>query len=403
MKPLKFVFVVFLFTTFCQTVVFAQAGRKDTQTSPTPSVNDPVKETLETKTSDKNLEPVKFLISGNLDKFVGQLNELGKLGYRVDKSFNFGGDAAESQSFAAVLRLQNGNSFEYDWLTSPNKDFLESRLNYKTENGFYPIQTFGITACGDKSIDTDKSVVVIDSPLLRLAKGDVFLLERKNRITQKTKDYKVFVAKIGIGKNPAKELQTALDTVSKEYRPFKILFNRGGLIDFSVSILLENDLNQEVSQKTDYKFVKAINGFEKEINSLAQNGYKFLSGRRIGLIKYALMTKDSDEAVSYKFVDEEKYEKDLAKMIKSDDAYHRRFIGDSECDSAKTIGGKLVFEQSQNSTANKTEYNYFRLTAKNEAFPKDETIGDIKNLLAENYEVRDVFYSNGIVVILEKR
>jgi len=393
----------FLLLAFCRTTVFTQSGRKDAQTSSTPNADVSEKETPEANSSDQNLETVRFLVAGNLSRFVEQLNEFGKSGYRVDKAFNFGGDAATySQSFAAVLRLENGNKYEYDWLTSPNKDFLESRLNYKTESGFYPIQTFGITACGDKSFDSDKDDSIINSPVLRLNKGDVFLLERKNGIMKKPKNYKVFVAKIGIGKNPSKELQSALDNVSKEYRPFKILFNRDGFIGFSVSVLLEDDLNEKVSRQTDYKFVKAINGFEKEINSLANTGYKFLSGRRIGLIKYAVMAKDSDEAVAYKFVDEEKYEKDMVKMIKSDDIYHGHFIGDSECDSPKTIGGKLVFEQSTNVASKNKDYKYIHLTTKKTFSSTDETISEINKLLSENYEAEDIFYSNGVVLILTK-
>lgn len=280
-------------------------------------------------------------------------------------------------------------------MTSPNKDFLESRLNYKTEKGFYPVQAFGITACGDKSFDSDKDVSIIDSPLLRLNKGDIFLLERKNGVAEKTKDYKVLIGKIGIGKNSSKELQTALDNVSKQYRPFKILFNKGGFADFSVSILLEDDLEREVSRKTDYKFVKEVNGFEKEINSLAADGYRFLSGRRIGLIKYALMAKNSDEAIEYKFADQDKYEKEIAKIIKPNDTYQGIFTGDSECDSNKTIGGKLVFEQSQNGAK---DYKYIRLRGGK----SDETNAEINKLLNENYEVKGIFFSNGVILILAK-
>ena len=386
MKITKIIFFLSIFLIFTVSTSFAQSGGKDIS---------------ENKVSGKNSEKVRFLNSANLSRFIEELNELGKLGYRVDRAFNFGGDANLSQGFGAVLNLESGNTYEYDWLTSPNKNYLESRINFRAESGYYAVQTFALTACDDKTFESDIEPLPQNSTFLRLTKGDVFLLERKNGNVKKTKDYKVFVGKIGIGKNPSKELQTALDTVSKEYRPFKILFNRGGLLDFSVSILLEDDLNQEVSQKTDYKFVKQINGFEKEVNSPARNGYRFLSGRRVGMIKYALMAKDSDTAVSYNFIDQNKYEKDLAKNFKQGDVFQSLFIGDSDCDASKTTGGKLVFLQ-PGKDARTADHKYLRLTDKKNNSPTDETATEVKRLLAESYRISDVFYSDGVVLVFTK-
>lgn len=346
-------------------------------------------------------EKFKFFVSGDLPRFFEELNKLGKLNYRVVKTFNFGGDAAGGQSFAAVLELDTGNTYEYDWLTSPNKNYLESRLNFRTEKGFYPVATFAISACGDNSYDPDGDPAVTDSPLFRLTKGDIFFLERKNGNTRKTKDYKVFVGKIGLGKNPTKELQTALDSAPSRYRPFKILFSRGGFVDFSVSILLENDLSKSESAKIEYEFVKQVSGFEKKVNSLAQNGYRFLAGRRVGMMKFVLMAKTAETPISYAFVDEIKYEKEIPKTIKAGDVYAARLVGDLECDSTKTIGGKLVFEQNLKD-ANSVDHKYFRLSGNRDAALQPEKLEEARKLLSAGYSVKDVFFSEGVVLVLSK-
>lgn len=374
--------------------IVAQSGRKDTQTSPTPSVNSTPEKESDNNIDKTELEKVRFLISGNLSRFAEEINKLGKLGYRVEKAFNFGSDFSKSQSFAAVLRLDFLDTFEYELLVSPNPDYLESRLNFRSENGFNPVQTFAVTACFDKSFENDNDASILIPDILKFNKGDIFVLERINGVKKKTKDYKVYTGEIGLGKSPSKELQNALDGSSKEYRPFKILFNKGGFVDFSVSIVLEDDLNKEEIQRTDYKFVKEVNGFEKEINSLAGAGYKFLSGRRIGLIKYALMAKTSNETYSYVFVDEKKYEKDFQKEVKSNFTYENLFKGDSDCDSPKTIGGKLVFEKALESKSNLPGYKFLKIKG-------DDTL-ELDNLLKDGFQILDVFYSEGFVVLLAK-
>lgn len=394
MKFIKLSIFLSLLLILLNIQTFAQSGRKDTQTSPTPSVNISPEAEPEKKADNKDLEEVRFLVSGNLSRFIEELNKLGKLGYRVEKAFNFGGDISKSQSFAAVLKLNLLDTFEYELLISPNPDYLERRLNFRSENGFNPVQTFAITACYGDSFDSDKDPSILIPDILKFDKGDIFLLERINGIKKKIKDYKVFIGEIGLGKSPSKELQTALDNSSKEFRPFKILFNKGGFVDFSVSILLEDDLSKEETQKTDYQFVKEVNGFEKEVNSLAKTGYKFLSGRRIGLIKYALMAKNSDEPTSYVFVDEKKYQKDFANEIKPSFTYENLFKGDSNCDSPKTNGGKLVFEQTPESNRKSYDYKFLKLKS-------DDTI-DLENFLKDGYQILDVFYSDGFVALISK-
>jgi len=347
-------------------------------------------------------EKFKFLVSEDLPRFVEEVNKLGKINYRVVKTFNFGGDAARAQSFAAVLELDTENTYEYDWLTSPNKNYLESRLNFRTEKGFYPVATFAVTACGDASYDPDGEPALTNSPLLRQTMGDIFFLERKNGNTTKTRDYKVFIGKIGLGKSPSKELQTALDNAASDYRPFKILFSRNGLVDFSVSILLEHDLSKSGRSKVNYRFVKQASGFEKEVNGLAQEGYRFWAGRRVGLVKFAILAKTAETPISYVFVDQVKYEKEIPKTIKAGDVYAAELVGTSECDSVKTIGGKLVFEQNPNGISKDVDHKYLRLSGNKSSALQSEKLEEAAKFLSVGYAVKGVFFSEGVVLVLAK-
>lgn len=111
MKLNKFEFLKFVFAVIVLTITaFSQSGKKDVQTAPTPSINSSSVQT-ESKTIN---EEFQFVLLGDFNKYIEELNRLGKLGYRVEKAFNYGGDAAKMQRFAAVLRLDPETAYEYD-------------------------------------------------------------------------------------------------------------------------------------------------------------------------------------------------------------------------------------------------------------------------------------------------
>lgn len=93
-------------------------------------------------------EKVKLITSTGLDNFIKDLNEHGNAGYRLDNSLNFGGEGA-TQSFAAILRLDAPNRYEYDWMSSPDKKFLEARLNYQSKKGFNYANAYALTHCSE--------------------------------------------------------------------------------------------------------------------------------------------------------------------------------------------------------------------------------------------------------------
>ena len=334
------------------------------------------------------LGSVKLIRANGFDDFVKQLNDQGKNGYKLVKSVSSGEEGA-SQSFAAVLRLDPGNTYEYDWMSSPNKNLLETRLNSRASYGFSFVNAFPLTSCGgDDSEGNSKSEALV----LRLKKGDAFLLERSDRSSDPAKEYKVVIGKIGLGKSPTEAIQTSLNNSPAGFRPAKILFSKTGVTDFAISVLLEKDLNVTNSPKIEYRFVKEVNGFEKSLNSLAAQGFRILSGRRIGLVKMALMAKETSAPVVYTLVDEEKYAKQFDETVNRGNRFEDIFAGDVDCGSSRRVNEKLIF--TQNSTERKYDYRIIPVS--------DSVDADVERLLVEGFSIRDIFFYQGLKVIFEK-
>src|SRR5712664_618514 len=149
--------------------LFAQTG-----TGSAPMVASASNEKLvaQTQTPDASqLEKIKLIISTGIDSFVMDLNDKGKQGYRLEKSLNYGGEGA-TQSFAAVLSLDTGNKYEYDWMSSPDKKLLEGRLNNQAKRGFNFANAYPLTYCSGGTSEEKANPTSPESLVLRLHKGD---------------------------------------------------------------------------------------------------------------------------------------------------------------------------------------------------------------------------------------
>src|ERR1051325_8041177 len=111
-------------------------------------------------------EKVKLITSTGLEDFVKSLNDNGKLGYRLDKSLNYGGEGP-TQSYAAVLHLDAPNKYEYDWMSSPNKKLLEDRLNYQAKKGFNFANAYALTYCSKEKSEEKTNRTPGESLILR--------------------------------------------------------------------------------------------------------------------------------------------------------------------------------------------------------------------------------------------
>ena len=374
--------------------VLAQSGRSIEAPVTTPTQE---KQT-QGPTNTANLEKVKLILSDGWKNFVKDLNANGKSGYRLEKSVSYGGQGA-NQSYAAVLRLDAGNTYEYDWISSPNRKLLDLRLNAQAKKGFHFASTFALTFCDDEP-DFDASETERELARFQFLKGNAFLLERKNGSTAQSKEYKVFHGTIGPRKDAKKNIQAALDAAPPGFHPVKILISKEGFLDFGVSVLLEKNLPDDQTPKIDYRFIKEATGFDKEVNKLAAQGFRFVAGARIGLVKFALMAKQANDATAYSFVDDEEHAKKFDKEIAQGKRYHGLMEGDLRCDASEVVNQKLVFALASGGA--KHEYKIFNVFNRKTRNHSADSLVEFQRLMAENYQVKDLFYSDGLNVVLEK-
>ena len=328
-------------------------------------------------------EKVKLITSTDIDTFVKDLNDNGKLGYRLENSLSYGGEGV-TQSYAAVLRLDVPNTYEYDWMSSPDKKLLEGRLNAQARRGFNFANAYAVTYCSEGPSDEP----IHETLVLRLKKGDAFLLERKNGTADQTREYKVFMAKVRLGDSAEKDIQAGLDAAASQgFRPIKILYTRQGILDFSISVLAERNLTETNTPKIEYRFLKKTSGLPENINKWAAQGYRFITGRRVGMIGLVLMDKRASDATKYTMVDRKKYAKEFDKTVALGNIYSAVMIGDQSCGSTEAENERLVFEQ--NSSGKPREY-------------KIATVNEFQQLMSEGYQIRDLFYSGGLRLIFEK-
>lgn len=354
------------------------------------------KKTIITFQSD-SLEKVKLITSTGIDDFVDDLNENGKLGYRLEKSLNYGGEGV-TQSFAAVVRLDAPNKYEYDWISSPDKKRLEARLNFQARKGFNYLTAYALTYCSEGTSGEETSRSSPETLIFRLQKGDAFLLERRNGDTEQSREYKVFIAKVRLGDSAEKNIQAGLDAAAPDgFRPVKVLFARQGLLDFSVSVLTERNL-KNTDTKTEYRFLKKSSGLPNDVNKLAAQGFRFITGRRVGMIGLALMDKRSSESTTYTFIDEKKYEKEFDKTVALGNSYQAVMIGDLTCGSVEAENERLVFAQS----GEKREYKIKTIAFAKPGTADAQSLNEFQQLLSEGYQVKDLFYSRGLNIIFEK-
>jgi hypothetical protein len=378
------------------TLIRAQSGRSPEVTTI------PEKREVETQppTTLKILDKVKLISSVGIETFVKDLNDNGKLGYRLEKSLNYGGEGA-TQSYAAVLRLDPGNQYEYDWLSSPNKKLLEGRLNFQAKQGFNFVNAYALTYCSRGTSEEEANPTSPESLVLRLNKGDAFLLERKNGGKEQTREYKVFIAKVHLGDSAEKTIQAGLEGAAPQgFRPVKILFARQGLLDFSVSVLAERNLTDDHPPKIEYRFLKKTSGLPKEVNALAAQGFRFITGRRIGMIGMVLMDKQASNATIYTFVDEDKFAKEFDKTVGLGNSYQGMMVGDLSCGSTEVENERLVF--AQDSGGEKHEYKIYNLFDAKTGNLTADSLAELQRLWGENYQVKDLFYLGGLKVVFEK-
>lgn len=164
-------------------------------------------------------------------------------------------------------------------------------------------------------------------------------------------------------------------------------------------VMVERDLPENNAPKVEYRFLKKTSGgLPKEVNTLAAQGFRFLTGRRVGTIVMILMAKQASDATTYTAIDERKFAKEFEKTIAAANHYQGVLAGDLTCGSTEVENEKLLFVQN----AERRDYKIIPLSQANNGEFTAESVGEFQRLLRDGYRVKELFYANGVNVIIEK-
>jgi hypothetical protein len=381
----------------------AQSGRKQprhgpltaTQPAPAPTPDD-----------NTHYDKVKVVVARGIEEFVKALNEQGRLGYRLEKTVNYG-DLPEPQTYAAVLHLDPGHRYDYFSGSMPEDARYGEPLNYDARRGYTLAHAYPMTQC--RQVDVFDPADAPDAPRRQEARAErwnVLLFMRRDAATTQTKEYRVFKGLFALDGGQKQELQAALDAAPRGFRPVRLLFSTAGPFNFNVAVVLERDLNESAPPEVKYEVVKEVFGFEDEVNRRAAAGARYVVGGRNESVKIALLERRPGGDAAYTFKDAHQHRKEFPRMLAAGNSYVGLMPGDRGCNVGEAVGQKLVFGRDAGGDPAR-EYKVLEIAdykaAKKTGVRSDAAVSELQRLLADGFRVRDFVYAQGLYVILEKQ
>ncbi len=378
----------------------AQSGRRPPRlaptTAPTPA---PTPEPIDTT----NFEKIKLVVSRGLVNFVKDLNEQGRLGYRVEKSVSYG-SRDERRKYAAVLRLDPGHKYEYAHDRMPDNMLYGHPLNYYARRGYNLVDTYPVIKCPPVNYGADEANPD-NWPIMKMlntVKSNGFLFMRRDAAAEQTREYKLVTGQVGWGENLQETVQAAIDEAPPGFRPIRLLFTGSGLISGGVSIVLERDLSEVAPEKGEYRVIKETKDLVKEINQLAAGGASFVGGGRIDAFKVALLARRPAAGGAYIFLDDNKFPKEFDKLAAAGYTYEGMMAGNLSCESEEVASQKLVF--ARNAAVPTRRYKHLSFPEPKPGKPSTVVLSELQRLAGEDFQVRDIFYTYyRLHVLFEKR
>ncbi len=386
----------------------AQSGRK----SPTPKAIPGMRPApVPTPVDDTHYEKVRVVLAEGVGNFVKVLNEQGRLGYRMEKTVGYG-DPNNYRKYAAVLHLDPGHRYEYESDPMPEDMRHGDPLNYHARRGYSLAHAYALTQC--RMVDTDPYVTYPDdqnntSPrqeLRPVGRSNVLLFMRRDGAEAQAKEYRVFRGLFTLDGGQKQELQAALNAAPPGFRPVRLLFSSAGGETFNAAVVAERDLNEAAPPKVEYQLVKEVFGFEDEVNKLAAAGARYVGGGRVQFVKLALLERQAGGAGAYTFIDDSGQGNEFDRKV-AGNSYAGLLAGDLTCTSdARLFLQKLVFARDAGGATTR-EYKVLKIAdqklAKLNGLLPDAAVSELQRHLAEGFRVRDIFYTYGLYVILEKQ
>lgn len=382
----------------------AQSGRRPPQLAPLPApAPEPTPSTARAPIDTTNFEKVKLVVSRGVEDFVRDLNEQGRLGYRLEQSVSYG-ERYELRKYAAVLSLDPGHAYEYAYDRMPDSMLYGQPLDYYARRGYSLVESYAVAECPPVhySPDSNDPSNPDNWPVMKMlstVKTNAFLFMRRDGVAEQTREYRLYTGQVGWGENLRETIQAALDDAPPGSRPVRLLFTGPGLLSFGVSLVLERDLRETDPARVEYQVFKETRDMLKEINRRAAGGARYVAGGRINDFKVALLARGAPAASDYTLLDDHKTPKGFDKLVAAGYTYQGMMGGDLSCDSAELVSQKLVFAREAAGPAR--QYKILSLPEPKPGKPPAAAFSELQRLAGEGFRVRDLFYSYGLKVILE--
>jgi hypothetical protein len=361
----------------------------------------------------------RYMMAVGITPFIEEMKNLGSQGYRLEHvaiASQTGAVTNEPSPWkfkymelAGVFKLNNPNTYEYDWFEAAVPGEIVSKITRPAESGFY--YRDAVFASDDTKCSGDLFGGLLNTTLDMIdniraancwAQGGIYFLERKNGEAGK-REYRVHIGKLGWGKNPTENVQLAIeDTAKLGFRPVALGKMKKGMNYAFYAVVEKSGEGEPV--KTQYKFFKSEMSFSKKVNAIAQEGYRIKFGGTFGALENVLLEKDEGaKPVSYKWVD--------ASGKSHDQEMAAALSGGARFALVNREAEDLIFEDRP---GEKYEYKILMMTpevvkpSKKNPYPpssktQDEIFGEFDALLGEGYVIRDVFYSAGTKVLFERK
>ena len=382
----------------------------------------------QTKTSDENivvdLGDLKYVFATNIKDFVTELNELGKQGYKIEQITKLPlnvNEKFDETKLAGIVSFDQGHKYEYDWFEAFIPGEIVTRINSRAKDGFYFRDRLSVTQgrCEDLSsystikTDTEKLFDNIVSSL-QFSEVSIFFLERKDGLS-KSIDYRVEIGIVTSRDRYPEELLRNIENIgSLGFRPISMSVSKVAN-KYALTVLAEREKLSSNISKVNYRLISGEFGYEKKITASTKDGFELLFAGRFGAVRYALMKNTNllKPITDYSFLKtfKKSFSTDLKRINNQDKIAFRDLMDeDWTCDSVEAV---LIFQNQTSDKSIKLKYESIKImdelkksTKKNLnpkfISPSLEIISNIKEFLNEGYVVRDIFFSNGINLLLEK-
>lgn len=360
--------------------------------------------------------------------FVNELNELGKLGYKLkyaERNTQFSPpEMPITIEIAGIVELQEGSFFEYEWFESVRLEDVVEQISPKAEFGYYFCYRLSYSTWRDPYEDLPKVTAktgTTDHDLQSIKRsveltkrltsqdpidGSIFILERKDRqikpikfeLVTATPATSIFRTNVVDHKKITDTLENAIKEVdTRNYSPVTAFYSSKAFntrVSHLPTILFQNDLQESDDVIPIYKVAETFqfaSKFREQIDLAAKKGFNI----QIISKNFALL-RQSNKQVRYVLLEPRK--KDFLQRLQDISSKGGRFSVGEVFYTTET----LVFETPLIDDGKRFEYQYISAPL-GRNFKGVSSLSQFNELINEGYQPKILIYNKGMNILFERQ